>query len=322
MAAQTRAEAERLSLNQLAIHGELIHTTRSSRAILKTRWKFFATFMSLVQISCVTVAHIPLTSDERDAFLYLEASYNGRQGIYLLDTGTALPVVTEQAAYGQTHGGADAILTASICGSVIREGEICRSSEGVAITRPNLFEIGAVKMSPGGLFQIRDLSQLSDLVGMEIDGIVGSGILNGGRYTIDFRSRELRLEQSDDASSLVHTIEFDKQSPMVKVKVNGLDVLFLIDSGALQSSISKDSADKLLSKSAITDGAVYTVLSVDGAREERRSRAFIESFQFADVSINPAHIFVSDSNVIGLDILSKGVLTVDARIKKFNFVME
>jgi len=174
-------------------------------------------------------------------------------------------------------------------------------------------------MNPVGLFEIRDLSHIRQSIDQDIAGIVGSGILNGGVYSIDFCNRTISLTKYSSAPQLEHEIRFDRQRPIVTVTVNGKDFPYVVDSGALQSSISRRAADLVVPESAMQNETSYKVLTIDGVRNEVRSRALIESFKFAGIELSSINLFVNEENVIGLDILRKGTLTVNARARRFSF---
>ncbi|MGH8194996.1 MAG: retropepsin-like aspartic protease [Woeseiaceae bacterium] len=189
----------------------------------------------------------------------------------------------------------------------------------IAVTRPTSFSVGRASVDPVGFFQVLDLAPMNSAIDTQVDGIFGSGILNGIFYAIDFGNRTLRLGRPKHPTELPFKIEFEGQRPLVSATVNGAKVEFVLDTGAMYTSISHDTAARLLNESSIEDAVRYLSLSVDGLRPAKLRRATIDRLEFAGIDFENFTVFIGDHDLIGLDILRNGVLTVDASAGRYSF---
>jgi predicted aspartyl protease len=268
--------------------------------------------------SCASTTTIPLTVDADTGYYMLLTKYEKRKAVFLLDTGTALPAISRR--FVEAHGfsttrrqwPADSLFDGKQTDSAPIESTI-------VVTSPTSFSVGRATVDPLGYFQVLNLAPLSSAIDDRVDGIFGSGILNGTLYTIDFRKRTLTLGRSKQPVELPFKIEFERQRPLVDATVNGAKIVFVLDTGAMYTSISHRTAARLLDESSIGEEASYLLLSVDGLRPAKLRRATIDRLEFAGVELENFTVFIGDHDLIGLDILRNGILTVDASAGRYSF---
>jgi hypothetical protein len=246
------------------------------------------------------------------------AEYENRKAVFLLDTGTVIPVISRQ--FVEAHGLSTAYQ--QVPSDPLIEGKQADSvpiEATIVVTRPTSFSVGRAKVDPLGFFQVLDLAPLSSAIDDRVDGIFGSGILNGTLYTIDFGKQTLTLGRPKDPAELPFKIEFEGQRPLVTATLNGAKVVFVLDTGAMQTSISHHTAARLLDESSIEEEASYLLLTVEGLQPAKLKRATIDRLEFAGIEFENFTVFIRDHDLIGLDILRDGILTVDASAARYSF---
>lgn len=278
------------------------------------------TIVAFLSLSgCSGTVSVPLTVDREVGYYSLEGKYERKEVRLLVDTGASLPVISSafvdangissiEQAQLDGNGGSDAV------------GPLA-SDKPIVVTRPSTFSVGRVVFDPTGYFQVLDLDALNSVLRQRVDGVASSGVLNSATfYTLDFQQAKLTLGRARDTPKLRHKMVFDHQRPIVSVMINGTESEFFLDSGAIQSAISRETAANLLAESEIGAPKDYQLLSIDGLRPTKLSLARVKLLEFAGNCLQDATLYVGDRNLIGLDILRGGVLTVDPVMKRYAFV--
>ena len=87
--------------------------------------------------------------------------------------------------------------------------------------------------------------ELEDLVGMKIDGVIGTDCISDGSVLIDFPSLRLDVNPLGINSSCSIPMKNQAGLPVFKIKVNGIDLTAAFDSGAMFSLASSSMVDEL-----------------------------------------------------------------------------
>ena len=228
----------------------------------------------------------------------MEVEINDKQGRFLLDTGTSYPVVSEEFV-NRSH-----LETISEPSG--------RMGENVYV-EPESFSIGDAKFTRAGRLLVMNLAELSESMSISIDGIVGSSLLNGAPYKIDFANHTLELGSQDEPVESGYKVVFKNQCPYVDVLIDGEKVEFLIDSGSIQSFVSAETAEKFRESSSFTSSAAYNHITIDGSVRKEMQRIHINSLVFAGQEYHDISMFVEGENTIGLDILKNGTLIMNKK---------
>ncbi len=105
------------------------------------------------------------------------------------------------------------------------------------------------------------------------------------------------------------------------VSVNGKTIQFLIDSGSVRSQISMSDFLEVANESSDFQESRGTYINIDGKRESVNGIANVDEIKLGGVELSDFSILVDDSNIIGLDILSRGTLHVDPIRQYASFVV-
>src|SRR5438105_3511191 len=101
---------------------------------------------------------------------------------FILDTGAGTSLLSSELAKE---------LEVKILGS--KEGQSAGSKVSVSLAKVNSLRVGEIKVDDVDV-GIVDLSQIGKTVGATVDGDLGYNFLKYFRITIDYRDREIRLE--------------------------------------------------------------------------------------------------------------------------------
>lgn len=166
-------------------------------------------------------------------------AFNGRRGDFLLDTGCAYALVIEQAAFP----------------SQVLPRQLPSLSVAGATALYDLpvsqFDFGQVR--PPHTAQATSLAALRPLVGPQLLGLIGTGLLRRFEVVIDYAHRRLScyaLEPQQDGArpftrrdSLAFTLE--KGWPITLARIGDVLVPMLLDTGARENLLATDVASRL-----------------------------------------------------------------------------
>ncbi len=272
--------------------------------------------------ACAGYATIPISKNAEYPFFWVNAELDGKKLSLLLDTGSSYPVLSETFAMKRslaTH--VRDVDMRPINGMRFPQPKSSGLNSGsLRFYSPRRLKIGTAIFVRPSAFIVADTSMLSQAAGQSVEGIIGGGILNGTSYRIDFPSRELRIGRFSGLSA-PYPLEVDAQYLFADGKVNGISAKFLIDSGASGSTISQELANELGFENMNPEIDEVIVTTIEGAEQMTRVRVSIESFEFGSARFGATKVRVGDANVIGLDLLSKGILDVDPGSGRYGFVI-
>ena len=268
-----------------------------------------------------TAQHIEPISEE-GGFFWINVKYDGERAECLVDTGTSMSVV--DSSFVQLHNpgvGVTRISAPLITTAQDIDATDDLHNRDLSVVHPASLQIGDVRYVPPGELLMLDLSSLSTQLGSQLDGIVGGSILNREKYVLDFVSHHLAIGRFRDSETPKHHLRIDRQFIFAELNLNGLTAEFLIDTGAQLSTIDPVLADELSSGKFSSQNSDYDIFSIDGIRRVRMTTIDVKELVFGSARLSSLKMHVSDSNVIGLDILRRGKLAVDPDAHLFSFLI-
>jgi len=158
-----------------------------------------------------------------------------------------------------------------------------------------------------------------EIIGRNLDGVFGTALLNVNPWSIDFRNDLLALNCVARSAQLPHEIEIRHGLLYATVLVDGLPVRMLIDSGATRSKISRATLERLpVDRYEVRDSMRRTV-TADGVQARSVQIVVVQELIVGSTRMHDFELLVDDADVVGLDILSLGELTVDPAMSRFEF---
>lgn len=262
--------------------------------------------------SCKSYVVIPMhrnVSLEGYPSYWLEGYVNGNKINLFVDTGSSLPVISKEfVEQHELQYAAEHMQNADLEDSFID------------IVRPQRLRIGRL-VARESVFQVRDTLFVSQLLQGNVEGIVGGGLFNSNRYSLSFKENLIRYGKFSIENENMYPLEIDDQYLYANVKVNGVVSRFLIDSGALQTQISLELAEKVLDDLSSLEFENLRRVTIDEIREVRLARVMLSSLSFGDETVENFSVFAGDytKNILGIDFLHAGVLTIDPESLTFGY---
>ncbi len=283
----------------------------------RSRPQYLLLLVAAVSIlpSCTSHVVIPMYRHEfHEGFptYWLEGRINGRTANLLVDTGSSLPAISKN--FVERHG-----LTVS--SEQIQNSGVNEAS--IDVIRPRRFSIGKLRARES-VFFVLDTEFASEIAQREVDGIVGGGLFNNNRYSISFKDSFIRYGEFSIENINMYPLDIVQQYLYVSVAIDGVADRFLVDSGGLQTQISLELAERILGDLSSLNFSDRVRITVDERSEVRVASAVMPSLSFGDVLVEDFPVLVADysRNVIGVDVLKMGVLTVDPVSNTFGFTLE
>jgi predicted aspartyl protease len=261
-------------------------------------------------------AEIPLVRDAKmPGFIIIEASVNGRKGAFLVDTG-ATPTVVDKSfakALGLTLRSMDMKrMATNVRADVLRMARIETLAVGTDVFKQ--FDVG-----------VHDLSALNQSMEHPIDGIIGMNILGVSGCRIDTGTGRLTLYPAVPTSELARKIavliEFVGTDEMfVTAQINGRDVRMKIDTGATASFLGPGDWTAVMASGATPAKVrpkenLATINEVAaGDRKELSTQ-----FKLGYLSSNDFPLVQGDYNLLGMNFLSRSIVTFDPKTQKVYF---
>lgn len=265
--------------------------------------------------SCVSQVEVPMYRHEfHEEFptYWLEARINGRTANLLVDTGSSLPAISRD--FVERHG-------FEVSSEQMQNSGLNETS--IDVFRPRRFSIGRLRARES-IFFVLDTQFASEIAQREVDGIVGGGLFNNNRYSVSFKDNFIKYGAFSIDNINMHPLEVVQQYLYANVAIDGVVDRFLVDSGGLQTQITLELAERILGDLSSLDFSDRVRITVDGRSDVRVAHAVMPSLLFGDVLVEDFPVLVADytRNIVGIDLLRMGVLTVDPVSSTFGFTLE
>jgi predicted aspartyl protease len=203
-------------------------------------------------------------------------TFNGQRGDFLLDTGCTYDLVVEQTAFPKSQLHVSTKRGLSAAGSIpLYEVPITQFTWGTRHDQPRV----ALATS---------LAAIRAVIGPQLLGLIGTGLLLHYEVVLDYAHRQLRLYPLDAPSSarpftrrdsVAFTLE--KGWPVAVAFIDSVPVQLLLDTGAQDSSLDADFAQNL-PVGARPTGTKREVLLAPGGRVTAR-RAKLPALQVGTI---------------------------------------
>lgn len=274
---------------------------------------FLCSLLSAFMTSCSSAVSAPVRHAASGVYVLLPAEVNGVPATFLLDTGSTNTVVAKKFA--------DRI---ELRGDLLRRDfQIdARTPEKILegqYAAVNSLTVGSVRLRrSSGHVLIVDLPNLSALAGEAIDGILGNSTLGSADYILNVSrpslqvSRKLRLSDS----RLARDLKVAGYKSYLPVEIDGRTYDFLLDTGSNATMATPDVLHAL--DGVRSDFVDLGIVTIDSA-ETKKLQRFRADLKLGDVTLRDFAFLVGDVNLIGLDLLMFGELSVSVRERKFVF---
>lgn len=268
-------------------------------------------FLATCVAGCSAVTFVPVRHSGSRQFLVVPVVANGIQTTFLFDTGTSDTVVSKE--FADRNG---------IHGRPLQRDRPIEASAGAAdqedqYVRLRSFRVGSVRAKRKvGPVQIVDLPRLGAQFGGDVTGMLGNAMWSSADYVLDASqpslviSRRLNLSASPEASHL----SVSGNRTYLPVKIDGRTFDFLLDTGSSATRVTQEVIDEIRPSD-------YLELEITtmGSTEYRRIPALHAKVAVGLVQIPQFSFLIGEENVIGLNLLRYGVLSVSNREGMFVF---
>lgn len=238
---------------------------------------------------------------------------NGIPTTFLLDTGTTRTVISKEFADRiGIHGDS-------------RQHEVPIEIGGPGATQVGhaaalkSFRMGSTNARrKAGQVLIVDLPGLFAQIGDGVTGLLGNATWSSADYVLDagrpslLISRRLGLSESPDSLRL----KASGGSTYLPVEIEGQSFDFLLDTGASTTRVTQEVIDELRS---VNYDYVELEITTMGSTEYRKFPALHAEVQLGQVHIPQFTFLIGKANVIGLNLLRYGELSVSTREGVFIF---
>lgn len=262
--------------------------------------------------SCAPI-NVPVRHSASGIYVLVSVHVNGIAGNFLVDTGSTHTIVAKSFA--------ERIGLAKVAS---QEANIVDAT-GVELPLPSYFanidslRVGSIRVGRvRGTVPVVDLANLNRIMGEELDGVLGNNILASADYILNVRKPSLLLARniglSDSQMAQKLTVAGSAIYLPMTIASKSLD--FRLDTGSNASFITREAIN---STAAGNTELIELQDSLLGSTSTRTFQKLKTTVNIAGVQISKATLLVAEKNVVGLDLLSHGELSLSGRDRKFEF---
>jgi predicted aspartyl protease len=265
---------------------------------------------------CTAPRTVPVRSTADGTFVLVPVTVDGVAATFLFDTGTTHLFVS--ADFGSRIGlsGKARYLPVAI------ETATPQPVYDAQFAPIESFKLGPIRArrNPGEVV-ILDLSNVSLLAGEQIDGLLGNGLWASADYVLNVGEPSLQIVRTldlfSDPQALPATVSDNRT--YLPVAINGKSFEFLLDTGSNFSTVSAELFESLgeIDSEAVELGKVG--INAADTKSIKTFREFHAAVTLGQVSASDFVFLVDDKNVIGLDLLRLGELSVSVKQRRFVF---
>ena len=234
----------------------------------------------------------------------VQAEVNGQPGIFILDTGANLTLITPQFAAKLGLGDA--------------APEVKPTGAHAKTPAAKMVRLGSLKLGDmnyvGFYAPVVNLDHINEAMQTEVAGILGNNLLNKTAYQIDWNRNTLLLmhtprpERPPDALP----ITIREHRIFINAQINGQPAEFALDTGAYTSTLASAEVARLRIP-ANKQGKVMTPkIDISGSQMAvAQTQVQLDTFSAGPISIPNYTLLTWDHNVLGMNLLQPWILTVD-----------
>jgi hypothetical protein len=270
-------------------------------------------FFAWSDAGCASVTQVPVRPSEPRQYLLLPVEINGAETTFLMDTGTTQTVIA--GAFADRIGIRVSLPAREI---PVEIGGPGASQLGRAATLKS-FRIGSKSVNREARHVvIGELPAVLSQFGPDISGLAGNSLWSSIDYVLDaklpslFISRDLGLSKSGLAGHL----KTRDGATYLPVEVEGHSFDFRLDTGANASRVTQELIDALRS---VNYDYLELEISTGDSVEYKRFPALHAETRVGQVHIPQFTFLIGEENVIGLNLLKYGELSLSARTGLFVF---
>jgi len=287
-------------------HHALVEDSAHRLAVL------LCTLLAFAGVSgCVASTSVSLAKDHGTGFYVVDMLHEDALLNLIFDTGASASVLSQSAV--ERHSIETEERSVQLTGSANyeRSGGDQPSMAMLPISRPTTITLGEIVFGRGAYFLVLDLSFFELRSSSSVDGIFSPVVLQNIAYSVDFAVGILSLSKGDLAQCSGHPVTFRNGLPYVLATVNGTQASFLLDSGAVYSTVDQDFLESSTGRDLATEVHEFEILTIWEASKRKVRTAKIDEFRVGKFNRQGGMFIVGSENVIGLDILSSGKLDVN-----------
>ncbi len=263
--------------------------------------------------ACASVTPVPIRISKPRPGLLIPVEVNGVAAIFLLDTGTTHTVVSKDFSdrIGIQEESPALDVAVDDCGP--------DSAKETHVAELKSFRVGTIRSrrKPGQVL-IADLPNFGAQFGSDVSGILGSATWRSADFVLNAQrpsfaiSRRLGLAQSPGVDQI--TISGDRV--YVPVEIDGHVFDFLLATGSGSSWVTQEVVDEVR---PFNSDFIHLEITTNGSVENRRIPALHGEVRLGQVRIPQFTFLIGKENVLGLNLLRSGELSLSARDRSFLF---
>ncbi len=244
-------------------------------------------------------AQVPLTND-RGYQWRVNVDVDGVQGMFVLDTGSDLTLVTPQFAQKLAQAGDEQyILTA----------------HGI---KTNYMKIGRLRMGTadfvGFYAPVVNLDHINRAMGTEVAGILGNNLLNKMSYEADWGRNLLTLKsRSSPPPEGAIPITIRHNRVFLRAYLDGKEAEFALDTGAYRSTLAAKELRRLRIPPERRSEIEAPRIDINSAQEVKQVEVRLDTFQAGPIVRTNYAIITWEHSALGMDLLRSWILRMDAR---------
>lgn len=216
----------------------------------------------------------------RDRLIFIDATLNGQEGKYILDTGAPMLMVNAKPENATSN-------ISSISKSC--KAEIIKVDE---------FQWGGTSNKWVNAIAF-DMTDLEKITGEEIDGLIGQNMFSQFELYLDIANRKVKLHRAyrsklhkNNKPSTKIPFVLHEHLPVITVKIDGKKYRFGIDTGAEVNVMEKSLAEKL-PKDFLENMVVDDLQGIDGQPQFVKT-ASLHNFEVKNKTYSDYRFFLMD----------------------------
>ena len=225
-------------------------------------------------------AEFPFSLKNPGQLPLVRATVNGTEGVFVLDTGAEITVLTPQFAE-----------RANLGGRIHQQGaQVNGSGDGVDFAMIATLKIGDAEFQNFHALLV-DVSHLKQGIGEEPAGILGNNVLLDAPLTLDYRNGQATWNGEIPASAVAVPSRFEGLSILLAASLDGKRLPLLLDTGSSVNALFR----KDWQGETVNHGSGQ-VADAGGTTEQAAEFAKVAAFSIGDTAPQPAEFRLTDTH--------------------------